>query len=40
MPSGLSSLPSMPERKNSGTKATMTIKVALSIDERISADAS
>ena len=40
IPSGASNLPSMPERKNKGTKATMMINVALIMDVLISTDAS
>ncbi len=40
IPSGLSILPSIPVRKNSGMKATMIINVAFNIDDRISFDAS
>ena len=39
-PSGVSMRPSMPLRKNSGTKATTVIIVALITEERISLDAS
>jgi len=40
IPNGLSILPSMPDRKNSGKKATMIIKVAFNMDDLISLDAS
>ena len=40
MPSGTSRRPSMPERKNSGTKLTMIISVELNIGMRTSRDAS
>ena len=39
-PRGLSMRPSIPERKNNGTKATMMMKVALRMLERISQEAS
>ena len=39
IPSGLSILPSIPDRKKSGIKAIMIINVACTIEERISRDA-
>ena len=40
IPSGFSIRPSIPERKNSGIKATIIIRVALKIEALISFDAS
>ncbi len=39
-PSGASNRPSMPDKKNKGTKATMMINVALMMEDRISTEAS
>jgi hypothetical protein len=40
IPSGRSILPSIPLRKNKGINATMIIRVALKIEDRISFEAS
>ncbi len=40
MPSGLSMRPSIPPRRKSGTKATMVMKVAFTMETRISREAS